>query len=212
MRFSRLCAIWVIGHASVGFANETTSAPTIPPQPAPTHAVPPPAPPPRVETVTDEPPPPVDTRLYFDAMLGVGSQQINVGLGVRGGKTFDNHFYFGGLAVYHLGTSTSATIGTTMVTSSVSGFYLGPEVGYDIPLLPSVVLRPYLGVGFADASVSSSTGGSASSSELSMWPGVAAHYQLADSKYVLGGDFRIVTGPWGTSVGLFVLGGMHFGS
>ena len=168
---------------------------------------------PPVATIDEAPAPePIDTRFYVDAMLGLGSEQLNLGIGARGGKTFDNHLYVGGLFVYHLGTSASASVGGTMVTSSASGFYIGPEAGYDIQLLPSVVLRPYLGLGFADASVSSSTGGSASSSELSIWPGVAAHYQLAGSKYVLGGDFRIVTGPWGTSLGLFVTGGMHFGS
>jgi len=210
--------LMVLAHAGLGEANERPSPPATPPTlPPPASAAPrsapAPAPAPAPETSVEQPAPePVDTRWFFDAMLGVGSEHLDLGLGVRGGKTLDNHVYLGGLLVYHLGSSASATVGTTMVTSSVSGFYLGPEVGYDFALKPGLVVRPYIGLGLAEASASSSAGTSASESDVSIWPGVAAHYHLEGSSYDIGGDLRFVTGPWGTSVGLFVLGGMHFGS
>ena len=220
MRISLTLALALVAVPRLATANEKTVPPSAPPptdaSTSPRRSPAPRVPAPHSEAVTSEPepPPPVDTRWYLDAMLGIGSEHLNLGIGARGGKTFENHFYVGGLLVYHLGTSSSATVGTMTVTSSASGFYLGPERGYEIPLAPKrpVVVRPYLGLGLAQASVSSSAGTSGSSSELSMWPGVAAHYQLSDSSYFIGGDLRIVTGPWGTSFGLFVLGGTHVGS
>ena len=95
----------------------------------------------------------------------------------------------------------------------MSAFYIGPEVGYDLHFagLP-LVFRPYLGLGLADAMVLSTVNGmttSASSSELSVWPGVTGLYRITGSSFVVGGDFRIVTGPWGTAVGLFATGSMY---
>ena len=156
---------------------------------------------------------PIDQRIQIDAMLGLGSEHLNLGLGVRGGKTYGNHFYLGGAGVYHLGTSNSAMVNGVTATSSVSGFYLGGEAGYAMRLAAApIVIRPYVGLGLASASGSTSAGGasaSSSSSELALWPGVVAHYHLQDSKFELGGDLRFVTGPWGTSIGLFVIGSTY---
>ncbi|HEY3805578.1 MAG TPA: hypothetical protein VGL61_23385 [Kofleriaceae bacterium] len=156
---------------------------------------------------------PVDTGFHIDAMLGFESDNLSLGIGVRGGKTFANHIYVGGLFVYQIGTSSSAAVEGVTASSSVSAFYIGPEVGYDLHFaaLP-VVFRPYLGLGVADAIGSSTVNGmttSASSSELSVWPGVTGLYRIPGSSFVVGGDFRIVTGPWGTAVGLFATGSMY---
>jgi hypothetical protein len=157
---------------------------------------------------------PVVTSLHIDAMLGFASDNLGLGLGARAGKTFANHLYLGGLLVYQVGThSSTTTVGITS-SASASAIYIGPEVGYDLQFtgLP-VVFRPYLGLGFGDAFVSSSVNGgmstSASSNQLSIWPGVAGSYRIAGSSFVVGGDFRIVTGPWPTAVGLFATGGMY---
>lgn len=224
-------AALVVAAPRLGVAGERfPDAPIPAPVPAPTHGAaapaspPPPAatpspaaspqPPADASSTKEQAPEPIDTRIHVDALLGIGSDHLNLGLGLRGGKTLDNHIYLGGAFVYHVGTSASATVEGMTITSSVSGFYLGPEIGYDIAVTTPapLVVRPYVGVGLSDASASSSVGTSASSSELSIWPGVACHYQLTGSKYELGGDLRFVTGPWGTSFGVFVLGGMHIGS
>jgi hypothetical protein len=156
---------------------------------------------------------PIDTRFRADAMLGFAGDNLSLGFGVRGGKTLSNHLYLGGLLVYQIGTSTSTTTTGVTETGSVSGFYVGPEAGYDFVLAAApVVIRPYLGLGLAVASGSGTVNGmttSSSSSQLAIWPGVAGFYHFADSAFVLGGDLRFVNGPWGTAVGIFVVGGLY---
>jgi hypothetical protein len=208
---------------AAGEMTGTTPVPSpvvsIPPAAPPAPSPPPPArhePQPEVSAVavTPAPAPAIDARPHFDAMLGIGSEHLNLGIGLRGGKTLDNHVYLGGTFVYHLGEHASTTVNGMTVSSSTSAFYVGPEIGYDFALAAPMpfVLRPYIGIGIADASASSSGGGSASQSELAMWPGVAGHYQLQGSNFEIGADLRLVTGPWGNSFGLFALGAMHFGS
>jgi hypothetical protein len=156
---------------------------------------------------------PIDSRYRIDAMLGFGGDNLNLGLGVRGGKTLANHLYLGGLLVYHVGTGTTTMVEGVTESGSVSGFYMGPEAGYDFHLAAApVVIRPYIGLGLAVASGSSTVNGmttSSSSSQLAIWPGVAGFYHFPDSAFVLGGDLRLVDGPWGTAAGLFVVGGMY---
>ncbi|MGE0868939.1 MAG: hypothetical protein AB7P03_10260 [Kofleriaceae bacterium] len=154
--------------------------------------------------------PPTDTRLAFDAMVGIGSDHLNLGVGVRGGKTLPNRIYVGGLGVYHLGSS--STVGGAR--ASMSAYYVGPEIGYTFALAPFVI-RPYLGVGLIGVTGSVSNGPfmeSASDSELGMWPGVTGYYQLSNPAYFVGADFRFVTGPGDSTIGLFATGGMRFGS
>jgi hypothetical protein len=196
--------------ARTSFAGETTTtvvppAPPAPPAPASPRSHPQIVAPAPVVVETEAPVPvAMDTRFLVDAMVGVGSDNLSLGIAARAGKTFEDHLYFGGLFDYQTGTSTSV--------ASVSGVYLGGEAGYDFNLtsLP-MTIRPYLGLGLASARATSMTT-SATDTEISIWPGVVAHYQLQDSAFVVGGDLRIVTGPWGSSVGLFILGGMRFGS
>jgi hypothetical protein len=157
---------------------------------------------------------PSDSRIHADAMLGYSSQNLNLGLGLRGGKAWENHFYLGGLLVYALGTSSSASTDGITASGSMHGLYIGPEAGYELRFnaLP-VVFRPYVGLGISSAFGSATAAGmsvSGSSTEVGFWPGIAARYRL--SSVDIGGDFRIVTGPWGTAVGLFVTGGMFLGS
>ncbi|HEY1812910.1 MAG TPA: hypothetical protein VGG74_11220 [Kofleriaceae bacterium] len=219
IRIGGLC--FALSLSAPSFAGERTSDPTPttttpdpvvvaePPQPAsrPQPPIQPDAPAASSPLLSSEP---VDTSFHIDAMLGFESDNLNLGIGVRGGKTFANHLYLGGLFVYQIGTSSSTSVEGVSASSSVSGFYLGPEVGYDLHFaaLP-VVFRPYVGLGLAVASGSTTVNGmstSASSSQISMWPGVAGFYRITGSSFVVGGDFRIVTGPWGTAVGLFATG------
>ena len=158
---------------------------------------------------------PSDTRLHADAMLGFGTDNLNLGIGVRAGETLANHFWLGGLLVYHAGTSSNASVNGVLASSSVSGLYVGPEAGYELQLAAApIAIRPYLGLGLADAFGSTTVAGmttSASSSQLAFWLGAATLYRL-NSSVVVGGDLRIASGQWGTSVGLFATCGMYFGS
>ena len=99
----------VLAHAAIGEANERPEPPVTPSLPAPTPAAPRRAAAPAMapaatpETSLEQPAPePVDTRWFFDAMLGVGSEHLDLGLGVRGGKTLDSHDH--PLDALHIGT------------------------------------------------------------------------------------------------------------
>lgn len=165
----------------------------------------------------------LDTRWSVAPMLGYLSQNLNVGLGIRGGKTLDNHIYLGGTFVYQFGESgtvgTQTVVGGQVVGSSASwstsGFYVGPEGGYDFALdRASVVLRPYMGLGlFSWSSSATTSAGSAggSSTQFVVWPGFSVLWSPSNSDFFLGGDLRMVSVP-GAAFGLYAMGGMHFGS
>jgi hypothetical protein len=158
----------------------------------------------------------LDTRWALAGMLGVSTDCLGFGLGVRGGKTLDNHLYIGGSLVYHFmscGVGNYATYGGN-VSVSASTFYLGPEAGYDFDL-KAVVLRAYMGIGpaFYNGTVNY-PGGSASSStnEIVVWPGASVFWDVPDSPWFIGGDIRFVSVWNGPAVGFFFTGGLHFGS
>lgn len=150
-------------------------------------------------------------------MLGFSTDCMGFGLGLRGGKTLENHLYIGGSLLYHF-TSCGLNGGTTIAgqTYSTSGnvFYLGPEVGYDFDLAP-VVLRAYMGLGPWFLNWSESGPGvnvSGSQSQFVVWPGVSVFWNIPSSPWFIGGDVRFVSAPNGPAVGFFFTGGLHFGS
>jgi hypothetical protein len=141
-------------------------------------------------------------------LLGLGTDSLNFGLGVRGGYTWGpgsslpQNLYIGGTFLYHFGTSSDATINGTTYSSSVHFFYIGPEGGYDIPAGP-VVVRPYGGIGILSATASNNApsatvggvtvGGSSSTSttHVAFWPGCTVLYPLTEN-WAIGGDGRFV--------------------
>src|SRR5205823_4103092 len=98
------------------------------------------------EAATPSIAPPIDPRIAVAATLGYASDDLNFGVGVRGGKTLENRFHVGGAFQYHFGHSVTATAGGATAQASYSAFYLGPEAGYDFDFEP-VILRPYVGLG-----------------------------------------------------------------
>jgi hypothetical protein len=152
------------------------------------------------------------------ATLGFSSNDLQLGLGVRAGKTLTNHIYVGGAFVYHLGHEVGgAQGGGYTATASISAFYIGPEVGYDFNLSP-VRVRVYTGLGIVWINTSTQTGGPglptveghASTDRFVIWPGATVLYPLPDSSFFIGGDLRFVTVPDGPAVGLFGLAGTKF--
>jgi hypothetical protein len=81
----------------------------------------------------------LDTRWFIAPLLGFASENLSFGIGVRGGKTLDNHIYIGGTFVYQTGDSGSYSASVTTPGGvvgasgswSYNGFYVGPEGGYD---------------------------------------------------------------------------------
>jgi hypothetical protein len=159
----------------------------------------------------------LDTRWALGAMLGLSTDYLNFGLGLRGGKTFSNGIYIGGSALFHFAGDTfggySGQVGPN-TSSSASVFYFGPEGGYDFDL-KAVVLRPYVGLGLAYFHWSVNGGGttgSGSNTRFVFWPGVSVIYSFHDSPFFIGGDVRFVSVPGGPAVGFYAFGGVHFGS
>jgi len=224
------------------FAIETGQPPNLPPPPPPPlttatpgTSAPPPAsratkpstPPPAASTsssatvssttadsgTSDGGPHALDTRFFIAPMLGYLSDYLDFGIGLRGGKTLDNHIYIGGTFIYQVGEGGSVSGGGNTYSWSSSGFYLGPEGGYDFDL-KYVVVRPYLGLGiFSWGSSTSGPGVSAgaSSTRFVVWPGGSVIWNVPNSNFFLGGDLRLVSVP-GTAFGMYAMGGLHFGS
>jgi hypothetical protein len=223
------------------FAIETGGAPALPPPPppaaSPASSPPPPARPqhasvaPATVSTSDSAAPAadtgptpeggmhaLDTRWFIAPMLGYLSDDLDFGIGLRGGKTLDNHIYIGGTFIYQVGESGGGTVATGLGTTtsyswSSSGFYLGPEGGYDFDLR-YVVLRPYMGLGiFSYGSSASGPGASASASSTRfvVWPGCSVIWNIPNSNFFLGGDARVVSVP-GAAFGMYAMGGLHFGT
>lgn len=143
-------------------------------------------------------------------MLGVSTDYLNVGLGARGGKTFENHLYVGGSLLLHFAGS---GFYNGYYGGSATVFYLGPEGGYDFDL-HAVVLRAYLGLGpaFFSYSVNTPTGSySGSDTRFVVWPGASVMWSPKGSPWFVGGDIRFVSVPGGPAVGFFAFGGIHLG-
>ncbi len=131
-----------------------------------------------------------DKRGSAAAMIGYASGGGGLGLGARGGYRVYDRVVVGGALVYQLGN----TIETGEVKTSASYFFVGPEGGYDLPLGP-VVVRPYLGLGLAVASVTQEARGqsaSDSSSSLALWPGATVTYQAKGVPVFVGLDTRML--------------------
>lgn len=158
----------------------------------------------------------LDTRWALGAMVGLSTDYLNFGLGVRGGKTFGSGIYVGGSAVFHFAGDTYAAYAGPVgnYTSSASVVYFGPEGGYDFDL-KAVVLRAYVGLGLAFFNWSVNGGGTTASGSMTrfvVWPGASVLYDFAGSPFFIGGDIRFVSVPGGPAVGFFAFGGVHFGS
>lgn len=139
-------------------------------------------------------------------MLGVSTDYLNFGMGLRGGKTWDDHLYIGGSLLYHF-VGTGGYYG-----GSASVVYFGPEGGYDFDL-KAVVLRAYMGLGPAFFSYSNCVGNfcaSGSDTRFVVWPGASVLWSIPNSMWFIGGDIRFVSVPGGPAVGFFFTGGIHF--
>jgi len=123
-------------------------------------------------------------------MIGFMDDDYSVGIGVRGGKTLDNHIYIGGSFIDQIGDY------------GLNSLYIGPEGGYDFDLR-AVVLRPYMGLGLF-----SWTGGN----NFVVWPGCAVIWDIPGSNFFLGGDLRFVLNAPLTPFGAYFMAGIHFGS
>ncbi len=228
-------------HAASALAIETGVPPQLPPPPPPPISQQPPPAPASTASRPSSPPPrstpssssssvvessgdssngasggALDTRIALAGMLGVSTDCLGFGLGLRGGKTWDNHLYIGGSFVYHFAGCGYETVPAALgnYSTSANAFYFGPEGGYDFDL-KAVVLRAYMGLGvaFFNASVSGpGVNQSYSSNQFVVWPGASVIWDIPNQPWFIGGDIRFVSVPSGPAVGFFFWGGIHLGS
>jgi hypothetical protein len=140
-------------------------------------------------------------------LLGNGFKDgYNLGFGARAGVTLPVvPLYVGGTFIYHLGKTDSTVIGD--ITNRL--FYFGAEGGYETGAGP-VILRPYLGLGYASATTSLA-GGSVSSSRFAIWPGATALISLVGFFVGIDGRYVIVTDSNSfNAFSLFATGGITF--
>jgi hypothetical protein len=81
-----------------------------------------------------------------------GSDNLNLGLGARGGYTLPNGFYIGGMFDYFIGETQTVSSGGTSVSASAHMWDVGAEGGFDFSLTDAVMIRPFIGLGIAEAS------------------------------------------------------------
>jgi hypothetical protein len=155
-------------------------------------------------------PAPTQSNTQISAGIRYGSDNLGLGFGGRAGYTLPFGLYLGGVFDYFLGTHQSQSVpgGGVSVSADASMWDAGGEVGYDLGLLPVLVLRPYLGFGNAHASVSQC---------ISAGQGANCTNQSADKAFIqfgglleyvaggffAGGDLRIMV----VDDSAFILGG-----
>lgn len=116
----------------------------------------------------------------------------NLGLNVRGGYTLDMGLYVGGVVDYFFGESKEVGVAGFNTEVSMNIYQLGAEVGYDLGLSPTFVLRPKLGLGYGTGVGEVEFNGSTSESDesgLAITPGVQGLFDL-------GGLFLSVEGRY----------------
>jgi hypothetical protein len=136
---------------------------------------------------------PVD--LEFGARGGIATKPdsgpaspFGLGLGARAGISVFS--IYGGVSLMHyFGTSADLPAPRGAVTSRYSSTLLGVELGYNITIIPKLLLRPQLGVG----SVAFSFGEDSSQSHLYLEPGVTLLLLLGN--LYLGADANVLAVP-----------------
>jgi hypothetical protein len=140
-----------------------------------------------------------------------GSDNLNLGLGARGGYTLPNGVYLGGMFDYFIGEHQTLSMGGTNVTADAHMWDIGAEGGFDFSLTDTVMVRPFLGLGIAEASAEvcmDAVGGptciSGSNSDTFIEVGGLINY--VSGQLMFGGDVRLLAAE-GSSL---VIGG-HVG-
>jgi hypothetical protein len=116
-----------------------------------------------------------------------GSDDLNLGLGLKAGYTLPMDLYVGGMFDYFLGEHEESTVNGFHSEYTFSFWLLAPEVGYDFGIVPSLMVRPFGGIGLAAVNGESCTQG----------PGVNICNDFSDSDVglLLGGLISYSVGP-----------------
>jgi hypothetical protein len=140
-----------------------------------------------------------------------GSDNLNLGFGARGGYTLPNGIYLGGIFDYFIGESQSVIMGGTSITADAHMWDIAAEGGFDFALTETVMIRPFIGLGIAEASAEICTdqiGGPSciSASNSDTFLEVGGLINVLTGSMMFGGDVRLLAAD-GSSL---VIGG-HIG-
>lgn len=129
--------------------------------------------------------------------LRFGSDDLNVGLGIKGGYTLPMDLYVGGMFDYFFGEHDERTVGGVYSEYSYSLWLLAPEVGYDFGITPEFMARPFGGIGIAAVNGESCSRGPGfdlcndfSDSDVGLTLGGLANYSLGPVFF--GGELRFL--------------------
>jgi hypothetical protein len=90
----------------------------------------------------------VSVHLAGGIYMGDGDlNPYGVGLGARGGYTLHPGIYVGGLFDFFLGETDDTSVFGQTAEASANAWLIQAEVGYDIGVSPTIVLRPKAGLG-----------------------------------------------------------------
>jgi hypothetical protein len=127
-----------------------------------------------------------------------GSDNLNLGLGARGGYTLPNGVYLGGMFDYFIGEHRSLSANGTSSSADAHMWDVAAEGGFDFALTDALMIRPYIGLGIAEASASvcmDAVGGptciDASGSDSFLELGGLINY--LSGQLMFGGDVRMMT-------------------
>jgi hypothetical protein len=126
-----------------------------------------------------------------------GSDDLNLGLGLKAGYTLPMDLYVGGMFDYFFGEHEESTINGFHTEYSFSFWLLSPEVGYDFGIIPSLMVRPFGGIGLAAVNGESCTQGPGvnvcndfSDSDVGLLLGGLIHYSVGSVFF--GGELRFL--------------------
>ena len=137
-----------------------------------------------------------------------------LGFGARGGYTLDMGLYLGGAFEYYLGESESQQTLLGEMSVSVNIWQLMFEVGYDVGVGDSFVIRPKAGLGLASANAEVCVLGACSSdSEMHALIAPGADFLFVGDGFWVGPEVRfdmVLSDPMAKALVMGVSGGASF--
>lgn len=142
-----------------------------------------------------------------------GTNDRGFGVGLRGGYTMPSSIYLGGVFDYFFGSTDEKVVpGAGSLETKARFWSLGAEIGYDLGIAPSIVIRPIAGIGFARGSTEScttfpdETKVCTSGSDNNPFFELGGSFNWFNGRFMLGGDARFLQ----ANSGALILGG-HIG-
>ena len=124
-----------------------------------------------------------------------GANQYGLGIGLQGGYTLDSGIFLGIQGEYYLGSTVDVQTGVANVGTNVNALALGAEVGYDIWMAGSLMLRLSAQIGAIGTMTANDPALSGGRNYWTMYigPGATLVLPFSDLFYVgLDGRFPIV--------------------